>query len=199
MFERIQQYVVVMAAILSTGYVLWCMKKAVGEFKSAIKKYRGRKLVAMAREIGPWLYYNEVDHVAAVCRVTALWKALESQKNLKPWEPLKQVWVKPTFTFCNDDSHKSKMHIVATRDEVRAIIGDALVEKITGYSRGSVDKASYEKASNLLVCRNSQLFVPFLKDLSDEEGQKQVAFYGSTPTLREVQQYLAQFIPVIDQ
>jgi hypothetical protein len=44
----------------------------------------------------------------------------------------------------------------------------------------------------LLICRSNQLFVPFLKDLSDEEGQKQVNFYGGTPTLHEVRQYLVR-------
>jgi hypothetical protein len=189
MFEMLQKFVLLTASAGCVVLIYVSIMRIVQGIKRRIMRIRSRYMVEYAQRVGPVLYYNEVGRTMAVCRAGDFNSLVQNQKDYKPWEVLKPIRIRPTFLFRKDDDLRIKMQVVVTEAEVRLMI-DELVTKITGYTRKQVDKTSFEKASKALIRKNVQLFVPFATELSDEEGQKQVNFYGNTPPFDQVHHYL---------
>lgn len=188
MFEMLQKYVVVTASILSTICLGWCVMQAIRELRFNIRKWRGNKMVARARTRGPVVCYNEVGKTSAIC----LKKDFHVDGKYLPWQSVQEVRVRPTFTF-RDDEIRAKVNVDCTREQAREMI-DTLVAQATGYTKNQVDKANFEKAQKLLIVKDPRLFVPFSKELSEEEGKRQLDFYGSTPSFDEVRDYILNSI-----
>ena len=188
-FDLVQKFVLLGAAVCLLGFFSFTFRKTLHGFNGMLNRHRGNKLVRCANNLGPWLYYNEVGRTTAVCMTGDFKDTASKQTDVKPWEPLKQVRVRPTFVFCKDELARTKMHVMANEEEIKSMI-DELVLKLTGYRKNQVDKASFERASKMLIRENKQLFVPFASNLSDEEGKKQMDFYGSTNSLHDVKRYL---------
>lgn len=185
----LQKFVLLVASGASVWFVCVAILMTVRKYNQWIKMRRGRRLVEFARNLGPILYYSKVDVFEAVCRVIDFKTALKTQVDPKPWEPPEQVWVRPTFVFCNDVALRTQMHVACSLNWLR-LIPEEIIRDFTGLKRSDVDKDSFETAIGMIMQRNNRLFVPFCKGLSAERGQWQVNFYGSTPSLCEVRKYL---------
>ena len=187
MFEMLQKFVLVSVTLFCSGVWFVLSHKVASSLKFYIKKIRGKKMIECAQEVGPVLYYNEVGKTTAVC-LARDFQTKAIHLKLKPWELDEEVWVRPTFVF-RGDNMRAGVHVRCTKHQAIEM-SETLVTKLTGFRKDWVDKASFEKAQKILIVKEPRLFVPFSRELSEEEGERQLHFYGSTPPFDQIRQYL---------
>jgi len=189
MFEMLQKFVWLTAAAACVWLIYRGIKQLIEEFQYRLQKHRGKQIIERAKSMGPVLYYNNIGKVTAFCRVRDFeFRASFLKSQAQPWELEEEVWVHPTFVF-REDGLKSRVHVMRLREQAREMF-DTLVEQVTGFTKNQVGRVTFEKAQEILIMKNPQLFVPFATKLSEEEGKRQLNFYGNTPPFSEVREYL---------
>lgn len=190
MLEYLQVFVLITMSLASVCFNFWLIRMVVRTAILRRKRNNGRTMVDRARLIGPWVYYNEVGKFLAICRADEFQQEVREQmSDLPAWQSLKQVVLRRTFVFCDDDSLRNRMHVDASREQFRSF-SKSLVKTLTGFSEKSVDQKSFREAESILFRRSTQLFVPWTKELTKEEWGKLIGTYGPTPQFREVRKII---------
>lgn len=196
-WDILWKFVLFTAAWFCLGLWVVVARKTSEKLKQRARISRGRKAIATAKKVGALLYYNDLGLTLAICRVNAF-KATErlagSRSDIRPWKTSQFIQVRPTLLFCEDEAKRSRIHVNASKEEVKEV-GEILVEQTIGYRKDQVSKEAFRKAGEILIRKNSRLFVPFAfgeEKITEEEGNKLLEFYGSAPTFENARHYMLQ-------
>ena len=152
-----------------------------------VRSYKVDKAKKMILAHGPFLVFNVIRGVMAVCRYSDMQKALrdweESFEKEKDEEKKKELSVKkivvevfPTFTF-TADLHRLKAHTGSDQDFERLL--EHLVHYNTGRSLNSlVDHPVDSGFRSSVIVEDKRLFVPFSSFWDKAERDRQIKVHG---------------------